>query len=177
MSDIKRRLNRLEEQARPEPEDEAERQKRLRMVLEAAEQDNERFYRYLAIERRTAFLESVGYEGHSAEDLRDEKFLYADDVPPFTIAEDREVYSTRDGKPITRYRQTLGEVWYWQEVDKRELHLIHDEETEAFYTPDGNLAISRDGVDLRYVFHATGRLESELADLDSVEEGGGGVLT
>jgi hypothetical protein len=161
MSDIKRRLNRIEAQTGSEPEDEAERQERLQMVREAAEQDNERFYRELARERRRAFLESVGYGGHSAEDLRDENLLYTDDVPPFTITEEGEVYSTRDGKPITRYRQTLGEVWYWREVDDGELRLIHDEESQAFRTPDGEVAISRDGVDLRHVFGAIGRLEGE----------------
>jgi hypothetical protein len=88
------------------------------MVQEGAEQQNERFFRHLAIERRTAFLESVGYQGHSAEDLRDESFLYPGDEPPFTIAEDGAVFSTRDGRPITDYAQTLAGVWYWQEVDR-----------------------------------------------------------
>jgi hypothetical protein len=141
------------------------------MVREGAEGENERFFRYLAIERRTAFLESVGYEGHSAEDLRDENFLYPDDEPPFTITEDGRVYSGRDGKPITRFAQTLADRWYWQEVDERELHLIHDEEAEAFYTPTGELALSRDRVDLRHVFHAIGRLEREIADLDGEIDG------
>jgi hypothetical protein len=102
-----------------------------------------RFFRHLAIERRTAFLESVGYQGHSAEDLRDESFLYPGDEPPFTIAEDGAVFSTRDGRPITDYAQTLAGVWYWQEVDRGKLHLNHDEEAQALYTPEGNLAISR----------------------------------
>ena len=115
MGDIQRRLNKLEEQARPVVEDEAEREKRLKMVREAAEQEIERIFRYLAIERRTAFLEGVGYEGHSAEDLRDENFLHADEEPPFTITEDGRIYSGRDGKPITRHAQTLADRWYWQE--------------------------------------------------------------
>ncbi len=153
MSDIKRRLNKLEEHARPEAEDEAEREKRLKMVREGAERENESFFRNLVIGRRTAFLESVGHGGHSAEDLRDENFLYPDDEPPFEISEAGEVFSARDGKPITHYPQTLGEVWYWKDVEERHLHLIHDEEAQAFYTPDGELALSRDRVDLRHVFN------------------------
>jgi hypothetical protein len=164
VSDIKRRLRRLEGADRPRPEDEAERKKRLKMVLEGAEQANERFYRELAIERRTAFLESVGYGGHSAQDLRDESFLYPDDEPPFEISSDG-VFSSRDGKPITAYAQTLAEVWYWKEVDEGELHLIHDEEAEAFYTPSGELAISRDRVDLRHVFAGIRDLEREIEEL------------
>ncbi len=149
---FRREVESLENAMRPESEDKAERQKRLQMVREGAEQQNERF----AIERRTAFLESVGYEGHGAEDLRDENFLYPEDEPPFTITDEGEVFSTRDGKPITEYRQTLAEVWYWNEVDRRELHLIHDEENQVFYTPEGELAISRERVDLRHVFDAIG---------------------
>jgi hypothetical protein len=156
---FRREVESLENAMRPESEDQAERQKRLQMVREGAEQLNESFYRDLARERRTAFLESVGYEGHTAEDLRDENFLYPDDEPPFTITDEGEVFSTRDGKPITDYRQTLAEVWYWNEADQRELHLIHDEETQAFYTPKGELAISRERVDLRHVFDAIGALE------------------
>jgi hypothetical protein len=78
--------------------------------------------------------------------------LYPDDEPPFTITEEGNVFSTRDGKPIIRFPQTLGEVWYWQQVETRELRLVHDEEAQAFYTSKGELAISRDRVDLRHLF-------------------------
>jgi hypothetical protein len=162
---FRKEIERLEHAMRPEPEDEAERERRLKMVREGAEQLNESFYRDLARARRTAFLENVGYEGHTAEDLRDENFLYPGDEPPFTLAENRTVFSTRDGKPITDYAQTLAEVWYWQEVDEGELHLIHDEEAQAFYTPEGNLAISREQVDFRHVFYAIDVLEREIEDL------------
>ncbi len=155
------------EAERQRPEDEHERQKRLKMVREAAEQENERFFRGLAIERRTAFLESVGYGGHSAEDLRDENFLYDDDAAPFVIAEDGMVSCSRDGKPVTQYPQTLAEVWYWKEVEEGGLGLVHDEEAQAFYTPDGELAISRDRVDLRHVFRGIQVLEREVKDLDA----------
>jgi hypothetical protein len=163
---FRKEVETLEKAMRPEPEDEAERQKGLKMVREAAEQLNESFYRDLAIERRTAFLENVGYEGHTSEDLRDENFLYSEDKPPFRIDEEGAVFSSRDGKPITEYAQTLAEFWYWEEVDERELYLIHDEEAETFYTPEGNLAISRDRVDFRHVLYAIGVLEREIEELE-----------
>jgi hypothetical protein len=147
VSDIKRRLNRLEGRAHTEPEDELEREKRRRQIQELAERENERFFRYLAIERRTAFLESVGYEDHAPGSLRDDNFIYPDDEPPFTITEDG-VFASRDGKPITDPHQTLAELWYWQfrEEQNNPRGLIHDEETQAFYMPDAphELAFSRD---------------------------------
>jgi hypothetical protein len=170
--DVRRLRKEVEglEGERHRAEDEHEREKRLKMVREAAEQANERFYRYLAIERRKAFLESVGYEGHSAEDLRDENFLYPDDKPPFEITPEG-VFSSRDGKPITEYPQTLGEVWYWEEVDEGEMHLIHDEQAQAFYTPSGELALSRDRVDLRHYFAGIRPLEEEIQRIDrEIEE-------
>jgi hypothetical protein len=151
---LRREVEELEAERFGRVEDEAERQKRLKMTLEGAEQANERFFRELAIERRKAFLEDVGYEGHRSEDLRDENFLYPDDEPPFTITEEGNVVSTRDGKPITHYPQTLAEVWYWEQVEEGSLSLNHDEEAQAFYAPGGELALSRDRVDLRYLFGA-----------------------
>lgn len=169
---VGRRLDKLEEQGRIRPEDarerEEERHERLKMVREGAEQLNKSFYQDLARERRRAFLESAGHQGHTAEDLRDENFLYPGDEPPFTIAEDGTVHSTRDGKPITDYAQTLAEVWYWDEVDRGELHLIHDEEAQTFRSPEGNLAISRERVDLRYLFSAIDALEEEIEELEDL---------
>ena len=81
MSGLQRRLKHLES-IRLDPADEHEREKRRRQIRETAEQENERFYRNLAIDRRTTYLEHVGHEGHTAEDLRDEEFLYPDDTPP-----------------------------------------------------------------------------------------------
>jgi hypothetical protein len=161
MSDLKRRLNRLEGQARTEPEDQAQRHKHLKMVREAAEQDNERYFRNLAIERRTAFLESVGYREHSAQDLRDENFLYADDEPPFTITEDGEVFCSRDGKPVTDFHQTLAERWFWEfheEWHTNPRSFIYDEATQAYYMPDPphELAFSRDRCYLPRFFWALG---------------------
>jgi hypothetical protein len=48
---------------------------------------------------------------------------------------------------------------------RRELLLVHDEEAQAFYSPEGNLAISREQVDLRYIFSAIGTPEREIEDL------------
>ena len=151
MSTLRRRIAKLKDAARPEPEGGVEWGRRLENVRRSAEQENERFYRYLAIERRTAYLESVGYEGHTAEELRDENFLYPDDEPPFEIAPDGKVFCSRDGLPVTTYQQTLAEQWYWEEVEDGGAGLIHDEEAEAFHGPSGELALSRTRFDLRYL--------------------------
>ncbi len=74
-------------------------------------------------------------------------------LPPFTIAEDGEIRSSRDGKLITTFAQTFAEEWYWQTVEWGGLGLVHDEEAEAFYTLEGELAVSRDRVDLRYLLN------------------------
>ncbi|MDP9474812.1 MAG: hypothetical protein M3R38_03830, partial [Actinomycetota bacterium] len=135
---------------RETPEEAAE---RMRMIRDGAEGENERFFRDLAIERRSAFLEGAGYEGHAAEDLADENFLRDDDVPPFEITPSGEVFCSRDGKPVTTYHQTLAEVWYWQHVEwGNPGGLVHDEEEQAFFTPKGELALSRDYVSVGHLF-------------------------
>jgi hypothetical protein len=162
VSGVRRRLERLEEGARGAPggplEDENERRERLARVRAAAEQENERFFRELAGDRRKAFLEDVGYGGHGAEALRDENFLYPDDQPPFTIGEDGTVVSTRDGKPVTDFHQTLAEVFFWDYVEMGNPGgLYYDEATEGFYMPDsGELAFSRDRCYLPRFFWAIG---------------------
>ena len=70
--------------------------------------------------------------------------------PVFQITEEGGVH-TRDGQPVTDYRQTLAEEFYqwelgWYEVDSSSL--IFDADSEAFYTPEGELALSRTYVDL-----------------------------
>ncbi len=72
-------------------------------------------------------------------------------TPAFVVDGEGHVFSIRDGKPITEYTQTLAEEWYWQEVEWGGEGLVHDEEAEAFYTPSGELALSRDRVDLRHL--------------------------
>lgn len=74
------------------------------------------------------------------------------DVLPFVIDESGDVFASRDGKPITDTCQVLGEPWYWREAEEWGAPgLVHDEQAEAFYTPTGELALSRDRVDLRYL--------------------------
>ncbi len=73
------------------------------------------------------------------------------EIPPFVIDEDGDVFSSRDGKPITDSRQTLAEPWYWEEVEGGGEGLVYDEEAQAFYARTGELAISRDRVDLRHL--------------------------
>ena len=70
--------------------------------------------------------------------------------PFFEITESGEVFSVHDGRLITDGRQALCEQWYWQ-------NLVwgvrgYDEKTEAFYTPEGEFALSRTDFDLRRVF-------------------------
>jgi hypothetical protein len=61
------------------------------------------------------------------------------------------VLCARDGRPVTDPRQTLAEHFYWMEVEWGHPGLVHDEEAQAFYTPDGDFALSRDRVDLRHL--------------------------
>jgi len=89
-----------------------------------------------------------GAEGANNRARRDGK------VPPFEVADNGDVWCTRDGRPVITSRQTLAEEWYWEEVEAGFGHLVHDADAEAFFTPAGNLAISRDVVDLRYLFPA-----------------------
>ncbi len=72
--------------------------------------------------------------------------------PLFEIDESGDVFCACDGKPVTTWHQTGAEQFYWMEVGWGGPGLIHDEETEAFYTPDGDLAVSRDRFDLRYLW-------------------------
>jgi hypothetical protein len=128
---IKRRLAKLEGVPRPDPEDERQRKEEQERIRQEAQRINERYVEEQPIERELAWLEG-------------------DDLPPFAIAEDGEVRSARDGKPITTFHQTLAEVWYWQEVEWGGPGLIHDEAAETFYTPNGELALSRDRVNLQH---------------------------
>ncbi len=72
-------------------------------------------------------------------------------TPAFVVDEEGNVFSSRDGKPITDSRQTLAEPWYWEEVEGGGEGLVYDEEAQAFYARTGELAISRDRVDLRHL--------------------------
>jgi hypothetical protein len=67
--------------------------------------------------------------------------------PLFEIG-DNGVTCAHDGRPVTDPRQVLAESFYWMEVEWGGPGLAHDEEAQAFYAPDGGLALSRDRVDL-----------------------------
>ena len=148
---VKRRLGRLEAEAGADRPTEGadEREKRLAMTREGAEQENERFFRELAREQRGELLERVGWDTPTADELRDENVVRPEDTPPFVIAGDGTVTCSRDGRPVTDYPATLAEVWYWQEMEAPSLRLVHDEETEAFHNRAGEFALSRDFADLR----------------------------
>lgn len=60
------------------------------------------------------------------------------------------VFCTHDGRPVTAYRQTLAELWYWQTLEEGGEGLVHDEDAETFYSRTGELAISRDLVNLEH---------------------------
>jgi hypothetical protein len=70
--------------------------------------------------------------------------------PFFVITEAGEIF-TRDGRPVTEYHHTLAEEFYWQTVEWGGLGFIHDEEAEAFYTEDGELAVSRTRANLQRI--------------------------
>jgi hypothetical protein len=89
-----------------------------------------------------------GAEGANNRARRDGK------VVPFEIADNGDVWCSHDGRPVTTSRQTLAEPWYWEEVEASYGHLVHDADAETFRTHSGNLALSRDVVDLRYLIPA-----------------------
>jgi len=68
--------------------------------------------------------------------------------PLFEITEAGDVFCARDGRPVTDTHQTLAEKFYWMEVGFGGEGLVHDEETQEFFTPEGELALSRDFVHL-----------------------------
>jgi hypothetical protein len=72
--------------------------------------------------------------------------------PIFEIADDGTVY-TFDGRLVDDFHQSGAEHFYWMEVAWGGTSLIHDEEAEAFYTPEGELAVSRERFDLRHLLN------------------------
>jgi hypothetical protein len=163
---IKRQLARLEGDVRKsiqEAHEEAhKRQELLAAIREAAERQNEHFLRRRDVEREIAWLERIGFAGQPAEDPPGDDSLFPpkSDEPPFAITESGDVRSSRDGKQITTFHQTLAEEWYWEfrDMGYNPRGLIHDEETQHYYMPDPphELAFSRDRCYLPRYFWALG---------------------
>lgn len=147
--DIKRRLSKLEGVKRPGPEDERQREEEQERIWQEAQRMNERYVERRPIERQLAWLEGVTDES-----------LAGDSLPPFTITEDGEVRSSRDGKSITTFHQTLAEEWFWwfHEGSANPRGLIYDEATQGYYMPDPphELAFSRERCYLPRFFWALG---------------------
>ena len=71
-----------------------------------------------------------------------------DEEPLFVGLSGGEVFCARDGRPVTDILQITCEKFYWMEVASGGMGLIHDEANQAFFTPGGELALSRDFVHL-----------------------------
>jgi hypothetical protein len=149
--DIPRRLCKEVEELEAEhrwPEDKLEREKRLKEIRVAAEQENECYLQEIVRGRRGENVRRVGIDNVSSEDARDENYLTEDDIPPFEITESGEVYCSRDGKPVTTVHQTHAEVVYWEFHDEgyNPRGLIHDGEKQGYYMPEPphELVFSRD---------------------------------
>ena len=128
------RLDRLETRRGVTDED---RERERRMIREAAEHANYCFT------HEGHYSVKFGYKLCTLQEALDLEEL-------FHIDQNGNVFSNVDGKPITKYRQLMGEEWYWDHLlcwppDPR---FIHDEEEQAFYTLHGELALSRDMVSL-----------------------------
>jgi hypothetical protein len=114
---IRKRLRRLEDHTTPE-ETPAEPEERRKEIREQAEHAN-----------RCGCGEECGRG------------------PLFEVDEEGDVFCTHDGRPVTDSHQILAENFYWMEVDwGASPGLVHDEEAQAFYTPGGELTLSREYV-------------------------------
>ena len=118
----------------------------------------------MSLERRLRKLEGAYAEPEKTDAEREERrgrlredaehanrCRDADEPPIFEITESGDVLCARDGRPVTDSRQVLAERFYWMEVGFGGYDLVHDEDEQAFYSKGGNLAVSRDRVDLRYL--------------------------
>jgi hypothetical protein len=73
-------------------------------------------------------------------------------VPIFEITDDGTVY-TFDGRLVDDFHQSGAEHFYWMEVEWGGPGLVHDAEAQAFFTPEGELAVSRDCFDLGHLLN------------------------
>jgi hypothetical protein len=159
VSGLLSRLDRLEAKRRvADGVTSEERERERKLIRESAEHANHCF-------PRDRYFVMYGYKLRTLQEALDlEELFYIDD--------DGNVYSNVDGKPITQYRQLAGEEWYWDHLlcwppDPR---FTHDEEDQAFYTHHGELALSRDMVDLRLFLGDPCRCDACLAQRE--ERGG-----
>jgi hypothetical protein len=120
--DIKRRLSRLEGAERPGREDERQREEKRQEIREQVEHAN-----------YCRWGEEFGR------------------WPLFEIDEAGDVFCTHDDKPVTDSRQILAEHFYWMEVEWGGPGLVFDEELEAFFTRTGEVALSREYVNLEHL--------------------------
>ncbi len=72
-------------------------------------------------------------------------------IPPFELSGGGGVVCSYDGRLVTTYHQTTAESWYRRELAEGYGHLKHDPEAETFRTHSGDLALSRDVVNIRYL--------------------------
>jgi hypothetical protein len=72
-------------------------------------------------------------------------------IPPFELAESGDVVCSYDRRRVTTSRQAVAESWYRQELESGYGHLRHDPEEEAFYTRAGDLALSRQIMNIRNI--------------------------
>ncbi len=118
------------------------------------------------IGRRLERLEALAGDGvdetsaERAERLRDirqgaesanDRALRDGRIPPFVIAADGYVSCSCDGRPVVTSHQTSAEEWYRRELEASYGHLVHDPEEEAFYTRSGDLALSRDFMNISHI--------------------------
>jgi hypothetical protein len=99
-------------------------------------------------------------DGEREERLRDirqgavsanDRALRGGRIPPFVIEATGYVVCSQDGRPVATSHQVSAEDWYMRELESSYGHLIHDAEEETFRTHEGDLALSRDVVDIRYL--------------------------
>jgi hypothetical protein len=124
--DIKRRLRRLEGADRPGPAGGHQREEKRQEIREQVEHAN--------------------FCGWGKDSGR---------WPLFEVDEDGDVFCTHDGRPVTDSRQILAEHFYWMEVEWGGPGLVHDEEFKAFFTPNGELVLSREYVNLEHLMGPT----------------------
>jgi len=61
--------------------------------------------------------------------------------PLFEITEEGDVLCAHDGRPVTDPHQTLAEKFYSMEVGLGWEGLVHDEEIQEFFTPEGEPSV------------------------------------